>query len=173
MGAATPVAALAIGAAICSSASLAQSELGVMDSVFGESLADKIGLGLGIGGALMGLGAGGFALLGEASTATEAASAAEQVAVPLAHGSAIVAGGSAIVAGTSAVVLAHNNSEAMHHQADATQAYLDAQLLQFLLTQLVEDFAETKERETSNVQRITAMNEMQGSAMTAAAGGIA
>jgi hypothetical protein len=50
---------------------------------------------------------------------------------------------------------------------------IDAQFQHMLLAQLLTDFEETKELETSNVERIVAMNNLECAALTAAATGVA
>lgn len=164
-GAATPIAALAIGGAVLSSASFAQSQWQFMGD---SDLANGIGVGLGITGGLCSLGAGGFVLLGSAAQAAEGVNWASA----LGSGAAVVSGGAAVGAGTSEIVRADAESDAISHRADAREAAVQQQLLQMMISQIIEEVETTSERETKNVEQIANLSATRGAALNAAAKGI-
>jgi hypothetical protein len=170
-GAGTPIAVLAISGAVASSASLAQSELGLFDGLMGEEAADRFGFWLGVGGAAASVGAAGLTYLG--TDAAAQAAAASEVANTTKNAALVVGGVSGAAAGGAKLVQDYHRERAENHRADAAQARLDAQFQQFLINQLVAGLEETKERETANLKRIVAMNNLQDLAMTAAAQGVA
>jgi hypothetical protein len=164
------VAVLAITGAVASCTSFAQSEFGILDGVLGERAADRAGFWLGVGGAAACLGAGALVWLGTAASTSSAVSAAGE---GLTHGAAVVGGVAGMAAGGASIARDYYQQQAGHHQADATNAWLDAQMQQFLVRQLLEDLSETKERETANVTRIVAMTQLNDAALDAAAQGVA
>lgn len=159
-GAATPIAALAIAGAVASCTSFAQAEWGVLDGALGEH-ADRVGFWLGMGGAAASLGVG---ILTWGAPATYSL---------LTDAAAVAAGSSAAVAGGAKIVEDHHGRKAAYAEADATRAWLNAQLQQFLIQQLIDGVSETKERETANVKRVVAMVQSEHEALTAAVQGVA
>jgi hypothetical protein len=164
-GAATPVAALAIGGAALSSASFAQSEWHFMGN---SKLANGLGVGFGVGGAACNLCAGGIMVFGSAG---EAALGSQWVRTA-GCASSIVGGTAGVGAGGTEILRARAESEAIDYQANARQAMVNQQIVQLLLADLIDEVKATGERETNNVKQITEMSELQGAAMSAAAEGI-
>jgi hypothetical protein len=161
-GAGTPVACLAISGALASCTSVAQSECGVLDHVLGDK-ADVVGKWLGIGGALLCAGAGAAVWFGGATEASGTAIG------QLADDAAPIAGGIAgiSVAGTGAATIAQksNASEAQRYSARVVEAMADQQRLRAMIEQLIDQFADAKDRETANVKHVVAMNDLQNASL--------
>jgi hypothetical protein len=156
LGAAAPVAALAIAGAVLSTAAACQGQWHVLESAgLDGAQAGMLGLGMSLAGAACTLGAGGFNCSGLAELATDAGE--------------VAAGTAAIGEGVADVEQAYAERDAGYADADAQQARADQAQAQRLIQWVLEHLEDTEDRHQRQVHRGAETMNLQQHSMTLAA----
>jgi hypothetical protein len=155
LGAATPVAALAIAGAVMSMAAACQGQWHVLEKTgLDPTQAGMLGVGLSVAGAACTLGASGFGCGGVADLATDAGE--------------VAAGSAAVGEGVTNLEQAFADRDAGYAQADAQQARADQAHAQQLIQWVLENMEDTEDQHERQIDRgAQTMNMQQQSMMLA------
>ncbi len=168
-GAGGPVAALAISALVLSSAAMLEGETGVIsDGLVAAGVSEDVAKWVGPAMTLLSAACSfGAAAIGTTANASELV----ELAKTIGSAASVAAGTSAIISGGSQIVFADVKRDARRHEANAAEAMMRMQLIQQLITQLVEDLEDTGKREASLTKNMTQISELQASSMLMLASG--
>ena len=156
LGAAAPVAALAIAGAVMSMAAACQGQWHVLEKTgLDPTQAGMLGVGLSVAAAACTLGASGFNCGGVAELATDAGE--------------VAAGSAAVGEGMANLEQAYDDRDAEYAEADAEQARAEQAHAQQLIQWVLEHMEDTEDQHERQIERgAETMNMQQQSMMLAA-----